>query len=874
MKTHKAALNTTKKKLLAQSISVILACSVSGHFSYAQEIDAQEQDKPIFEVIEVTSQKRVQNVMQVPITVGIVSSDLLDKSASISLSDVDKFIPGFEFSDGNVTQAGVTIRGISSPNISSGGDPSSATFFDDIYMPRAAQNVIFSDIERIEVLKGPQGTLFGRNASMGVVSIIPKKPTDFSEGFAKFSWGTDMLARYEAMANVALSDNVFLRTNALISKQNGMVTNLSEPDWNDHNKIWDIGAKNHKAARLALLWQASNDTNVQFSLDLDRLNQAPPMAIGLSDYAYNGGNDIFSKYAENDVREGVEKRDMYALTTKVEHEFNGNWSMKYVASFRDWETVNREDEDGTGDITRYFDTSNNEDSDIFYTELQFNYVSDKISAVTGFSYSKENVKQTTELNLTTDTIARKVTQELNNDIRSSVAAEIADLIGGTSDEAAAAAFGPGATFDYIVNLNFNQMGLPIDHIWNSEQWAGALNALGFGPTITDAIGLPGADLTGNIVELTGDVTYDAVAQQLGIPEIFGPSHRGQFWQESVNNTGDFTNWGVFADIDYAITDKWHVIAGLRYSNDQKDFTWTIPENSFASIRPGVANQIFPQVDLAASDEWSKVTGRLVTNYQINDDTFVFASYSSGYKSGGFDSLAPISQSAGQAAFAPEDSKNLEIGYKAYVFKHLMANISYYQTTIDNFQVAVESKQPDSSNSVSTIINQNRSFDGLELTLNWSVTDSLSAGFLTDIRKTQVESPAFYDSSGELLEPENNEFDADTDYTFTLDWVTDIEYGDINLHLDYVFEENTNDQRPDIQDYEMAIPEYLADKKLLNARLSFVKNDDLFEIAFWARNIMNERYVEGISNITAELLGTPHARINRGKEIGMDFKYNF
>ena len=73
---------------------------------------------------------------------------------------------------------------------------------------------------------------------------------------------------------------------------------------------------------------------------------------------------------------------------------------------------------------------------------------------------------------------------------------------------------------------------------------------------------------------------------------------------------------------------------------------------------------------------------------------------------------------------------------------------------------------------------------------------------------------------------------------------------------------------------MAIPEYLTDKKLLNARVSFVKNGDLIEVSFWARNIFDERYVESISKISTALLGTPHARINRGREIGMDFKLNF
>lgn len=860
----------SKKHIIAQCVSMAVICLSTSHTVSAQEV---EEDQT-FEVIEVTAQKRVQNVMKVPITVGIVSSDLLEKSNSIMLGDIDKFIPGFDFNDGSVTQAGVRIRGISSPNISVGGDPSSATFYDDVYMPRAAQNVLFSDIERIEVLKGPQGTLFGRNAAMGVVNIIPKKPTEDTEGFVKLSLGTDSLKRAEGMANVALSDSVFVRANLLTNSQDGFVKNISQPVWNNNSKIHDLGAVDHQAARISLLWDVSTSSEFQLSVELDDLNQAPPMAVGISEYALDGGSDPFSSNVENDVRNGLESRDMYAVTAKFLHEFDENWSMKFVTSYRDWETVNREDEDGTGQISRYLDTSNNEDSSIFYTELQVNYVSDKVSAVAGFSYSKEDVSQQTELNLTADTIARLTTVELNNTIRGGFAQQLAAAIGGSSDEIAAAVFGPGVTFDAAVDQQFSASGFPVDHIWNADEWAGALNALGFADPILQALGMPGATLNGDIVALTGDVTYDIVSGQLGIPEIFGPSHSGQFWQENIFNTGDFTNWGIFADVDYAITSKWHVIAGLRYSNDSKDFSWFIPATTFAEARPGVSNQLFSQVDASASDSWSKVTGRLVTNYEIDKNQMVFASYSTGYKSGGFDSLSPISQAAGDSAFAPEDSSNFELGYKAVLGESVITNISYYQTELDNFQVSVESRQPDSSTAVPTIINENRQIAGFEIDLRWMTTDSLTLGMVTEIRDTDVDTPAFYDSTGELLPEQSRSSDANTNYTLTFDWAPDFDLGEVNLHMDYVFAENTNADRVDIQPYELAIPAYLADKKRLNARISIGSHDESMELALWSRNLLDERYVESISNISASTLGTPFAKINRGREVGVEFKYTF
>lgn len=134
------ALTSLKKHPVA--IALLSAFAASPLLAIAEE-STMGNDEGGIEVVTVTAQKRVQNILKVPLTVGTVSDSMIEESGSISLSDVDKFIPGFDFTDSNMTQAGITMRGISSPNISVGGDPSSATFYDDIYMPRAAQGVVF-----------------------------------------------------------------------------------------------------------------------------------------------------------------------------------------------------------------------------------------------------------------------------------------------------------------------------------------------------------------------------------------------------------------------------------------------------------------------------------------------------------------------------------------------------------------------------------------------------------------------------------------------------------------------------------------------------------------------------------------------------------
>ncbi len=862
-------INEHNHKRLTSKFNPITQAIISTLLVVPWSLSAAQTPEKIdeIEVVTVTAQKRVQNILKVPVTVSSISADTIEESSSILLSDIDKFIPGFNFTDSNMTQAGITMRGISSPNISVGGDPSSAAFYDDVYMPRAAQNVIFSDMARVEVLKGPQGTLFGRNAAMGVVNMVPNSPMADFEGFVKATLGSDDLQRYEGMINIPIADNFYMRANVLSNSQDGVVDNIARPEWNDNNKIWDLGERSHDAGRIAFLWDISSSTNFQIAYDFDDLEQGPPMAIGFSEFAYKGGKEPFSSKAENDVRKGVEKRDMYGVTAKLNHEFDEHWSMKYIASYRDWDTVNRQDEDGTADITRYFDTSNNEDSDIFYTELQVNYTSDKINAVAGFSYSKEDVKQTTELNLTADTAARIITGELNGFIYGGVAEQVAGMIGGNSDANAEAAFGPGATFDGVVDSFYSASGFPMDHMWNADEWAGALNALGFADPIMAAIGMPGVPLDAGIVEATGDVTYDIVAAQLAIAEVMGPSFSGQWWQESVNNTGDFKNWGVFADVDYKIDDKWSVIGGLRYSKDEKDFTWLIPTTTFAQLRPGVGNLLFQPTDLKASDSWDKVTGRFVVSYQIDDDQMLFGSYSTGYKSGGFDSLTPSTES-----FEPEDTTNFELGYKGVLWDQVIANLSAYYLELDNLQRSIDSKTPDSPQAVPTIINEDREITGFELDIRWMASDSLTLGIVSEIRSTDNISPDFYNGEGDLIEATTTDTDTKLNYTLTLDWAPDFDYGTVNVHMDYVFLENSNDEQPGLEDYKKDVKAYFKDTSLLNARASWANDADNLEIGVWGRNLLDERYVLSIGGLTADVLGMTIGRIKRGLEEGIEIKY--
>lgn len=177
-----------KSTLLAAGITAAIALPAA----------AQTADVLLEEII-VTAQKRQQQAIDVPISMGTFSQRDIIKTGALTLQDIDVYIVGFDAGGETFTQQGYSIRGISSPNISTGGDPSVATFYDGAYLPRAATTVAFADMERVEVLRGPQGTLFGRNAAAGVVSLIPNAPSNEAEGFARLRAGNYDLLRVEGM---------------------------------------------------------------------------------------------------------------------------------------------------------------------------------------------------------------------------------------------------------------------------------------------------------------------------------------------------------------------------------------------------------------------------------------------------------------------------------------------------------------------------------------------------------------------------------------------------------------------------------------------------------------------------------------------------
>jgi iron complex outermembrane receptor protein len=760
------------------------------------------------EEVVVTAQKREEDTMSVPVTVNSFTAQDMVNTGAMNIQNIADFMPGVQIGAGGATQVGITIRGITSPNISTGGDPSVATFYDNAYMPRAATSIPFTDIARVEVLKGPQGTLFGRNATAGVINIVPNKPVQDFEGFVKSRIGNYGLYNFEGMVNEPVADDVAVRANVFSHQRDGIIDNVGIGN--------DLREEGYWAARSSVLWDVSEDTSLQLAGDYENRNEDPGYSIGVSKYAYS--TDPYNHKAANDVANREETRHMYGVSLQGDHTFNSELSMFGILSYRNWKTTNLQDEDGTEDPTRYVDTNNIEDSDIWYSELRFNFVNDKWNVVTGGNYSKEDVYQRTNIGLLTDSYMQFVS---------------------------------------------GQAGIPADtSLWQVF------------PNAPDSVWLD-------------------LSQANGVA-VLPPSFAGQHFNETMDNTGDFTNFGIFGDATYSITDTVHVSAGLRYSYDQKTYSWqTFPE-TLAGWPYAPARVAYDPSQTGAapadyfnkfynSNDWSKITGRLVADWQFMDNAMTYLSYATGYKSGGYDGQAFSSYADGP--FDPEEMSSTEWGVKGDFFdSHLRAELSVFYQKLNNQQFSTDTKNciPGMTTAecnaydptaVPTVISQDVDTTGSEIILQWQALDTLLLTGMTTVRQAETTPQDYFNGGGEPVGGVKEHDATKTDYTLRMDWNPEIPVGFLLVHVDYVFEQSISPSDTNDPIYTTG-PWYFQDRKILSARIAWTNPSENFEFAIWGRNLEDNKIADNPGGLAAANLGAYRTSIEDPLTYGIDVRYSF
>jgi iron complex outermembrane receptor protein len=327
----------------------------------AQE-PAAVQQTTVDEVV-VTAQRRSQRLQDVPVTVTAFGAEQIEESHITGVQDIITRTPGLSFDAFPASEPRLFIRGIGSSDRDSAGDPSAAVFLDEVYLgrPSAIAFDVF-DIERIEVMKGPQGTLYGRNVVGGAINVITRVPQ--LSGFSAALEGTvGNYDRREAagMVNVPFADGTAaLRVSGSIRKHDGYTTSSVTGG--------DLEAGDTRSARAQLLFEPTDTLRIHLTADVttDRgTGPANHVVLTTRPDRYPLSLDPSKSLATID---GRQDRDTYSLRSEV------SWSLpfgtlSYLGSYRELDYESYYDFDGSNG-TRGIEGGNTEQSELVSNELR------------------------------------------------------------------------------------------------------------------------------------------------------------------------------------------------------------------------------------------------------------------------------------------------------------------------------------------------------------------------------------------------------------------------------------------------------------------------------------------------------------------------
>ncbi len=250
-----------------------LACGMTATVSAAATDELEE--------VRITAERREVSLQQAPLTVSALGADALALRGitdSLALNDA---VPNLKlgFNGGGSLQ--VTIRGIGSTNDTEVGNPAVSFNVDGVYMARSRSAMqLFYDLDRVEVLRGPQGTLYGRNATAGSINLISRKPVDRLEGAVGMEFGNYSLLRTSAMLNVPLGAGFAIRGAMQTGQRDGYFRNTRVAD---PAACTDYADADNFAGRIHLSWQPGDDLSLLLSADTTRLRGAGDVEVPLGD---------------------------------------------------------------------------------------------------------------------------------------------------------------------------------------------------------------------------------------------------------------------------------------------------------------------------------------------------------------------------------------------------------------------------------------------------------------------------------------------------------------------------------------------------------------------------------------------------------------
>ncbi len=657
----KTSLRNFRKKPLARAITTAIMMSVI--CSPVMAADQNREDEET-EVIIVTANKSNESIQEVPLAITALTGDFITEVHLNGVKDLVDFTPGMTGNSQDSFIDVISVRGIITQDFGVGGDPSIGLFKNDLYEGRNGSAVsTLYDIDRAEMLRGPQGFLFGRNAISGAISVYTTKAAlHETGGYFELDLAERNHLTANGAVNVPVSDNFAMRFAGYYATEDGFAKNVATGKdliGNDTKSIrWSTTYENDKLLINTLVEYENRKLSGTVYKAIEHGDVWDAFDAAFGGVQLRGGpRDIDSDDSQG---EGDKSK---ILTTGMHIEYDlGFASLTSNTGYKDHDYYYSEDYDGTPlQIDSY---QQDQTGNYFQQELRLNSQGDgPLSWYVGASYYKEKIDTKFAFIAAEDAMCQYYGYAENS----------------------------GMTFSGCQDL-YAYYG-----------------------------------------------------------SSFTPSADGLL-RETSQIHGNYKGWSGYADLNYALTETLEAELGVRYTSDTKKMTNNVPTPS-SELGPFFAYGFSTAEPVRGKKTWNNTSLRFITRWRPEDDMMFYASYTQGYKSGGFGSFNLGNNAAGDPAlgrtditnadgfplntFNPENVDSYELGYKDTWFDFTKVDLTAYTYKYTDLQVVV------AENGASIVKNVGKVDSwGLEGSFRSSLNDnfdiSLSMGYLNS-KATQLQS---------------------------------------------------------------------------------------------------------------------------------------
>ncbi len=344
------------------------------------------KDNIHLEPVTVNAQKREQQILDVPAAISAVTANTIERLNITELGPLSEFVPGLYIREQGANRPSFVIRGLTSEEVSASAQPRVSVYNNNVPINRASgASVELFDLERVEVLKGPQNTLFGRGAQTGAVHFISKMPVNTTEGKITAGYGSYSQKEFRAMVNVPLiEDKLFVRAAVIYDSRDGYVENTFGGKLNGKNTM-----AGRFSARFIPQWNHKIDLVLNYQKD-----DTPGIAFMSKQFPNtNGVTDVFSGTASLEQGKNLGTgKDFFDATLNYKYYINENTSWSSITSYRKGNSNARWDGDGTASAA--IDMAETSGADQFYQEIRGNFSQNsRLIGSLGASYWREKADQ-------------------------------------------------------------------------------------------------------------------------------------------------------------------------------------------------------------------------------------------------------------------------------------------------------------------------------------------------------------------------------------------------------------------------------------------------------------------------------------------------